>query len=162
ISVAGIYHHYPSKKRLLVALLDTAHQDLEWRLQAAADAGSDAGRGFTNMVEALVPLGERRREIDAVTITEASRTDVLRARSLRNDHELHDLLASTAQRAARDRVFGVAELDRAIIAILTMCLAPSPCSDPAEATTPEELAHTYANLALTMMEHRDDQDVQHA
>src|SRR5699024_2219347 len=109
ISVAGIYHHYPSKKRLLVALLDTAHQDLVWRLQAAAAAGSDAGRGFANMVEALVLFRERRRELAFVMIAETSRADVLGDRSPRIDHELHDLFASTAHRAARDALRSAAQ-----------------------------------------------------
>ncbi|RYE78189.1 MAG: TetR family transcriptional regulator, partial [Myxococcales bacterium] len=41
VSVAGIYHHHPSKQHLLVALMDFTMVDLRWRILAARDEGSN-------------------------------------------------------------------------------------------------------------------------
>lgn len=55
VTVPALYYHYANKEAILLALLDTATQDLLERAQAAvADAGEDPVRRFSNVVEALV------------------------------------------------------------------------------------------------------------
>lgn len=162
ISVAGIYHHYPSKKHLLVELITRAHDDLRWRLEAAAD-GADAAEGFANMVEALVLFREERRALAFVMVTEASRAEALAdaAPGPGPEHgDIRETLERAAYRAVQAGEFGVPEPHLAINAILTMCLAPSTWLEPETPTAPATLARAYADLALSMMQHRHKQPVQ--
>ncbi len=159
ISVAGIYHHYPSKKHLLLELISRANEDLRWRLEAAAE-GNNAAKGFANMVEALVLFREQRRSLAFVMVTEASRAEILAGAAPGTDHDdLRAMFERVAHRAIQSRQFRVAEPHLAIGAILTMCLAPSSWIDTATAE-PRSLARTYADLALSMMQYRPHAPVQ--
>lgn len=154
ISVAGIYHHYPSKKHLLLELISRAYEDLRWRLAAAAESG-DASQGFANMVEALVLFREKRRSLAFVMATEASRAEVLAGATPGTDHgDIRAMFERVAHQAVRSQVFRVTEPDLAIGAILTMCLSPSTWIETAATTEPSDLARTYADLALSMMQYR--------
>lgn len=160
ISVAGIYHHYPSKKHLLLALISTAYEDLRWRLEAAAE-GSDAAKGFANMVEALVLFREERRSLAFVMVTEASRAEIFAGTASGTGHdEIREMFERVAYRAAHSRQFSSTEQGLAIGAILTMCLAPSIWIETAATTDSSGLARAYADLALSMMQHRPHQPVQ--
>ncbi len=159
ISVAGIYHHYPSKKHLLLELINKANEDLRWRLEAAAE-GSDAAKGFANMVEALVLFREKRCSLAFVMVTEASRAEILAGAAPGTDHDdMRAIFERVARRAAQAGEFRVAEPRVAISAILTMCLAPSTWIETVAATEPSGLARTYADLALSMMQYRPQQPV---
>src|SRR5690242_19614951 len=52
MSVPGVYHHYPSKQHLLVAVLDVAMTELHWRIPAAGAEGATPTERFSDMVEA--------------------------------------------------------------------------------------------------------------
>ncbi|MDN5744204.1 MAG: TetR family transcriptional regulator [Nocardioidaceae bacterium] len=153
ISVAGIYHHYPSKKHLLVELISRAYQDLRWRLEVAAADGTDAALEFSNMVEALVLFRERRRSLAFVMVAEASRAEFLAGTAPGIGHgEIREMFERTADRAVHSGMFSVSEPYLAINAILTMCLAPSTWIEPATTTEPDGLARAYSDLALSMMQ----------
>ncbi|MCL7451407.1 TetR/AcrR family transcriptional regulator, partial [Staphylococcus aureus] len=53
ISVAGIYHHHPSKTDLLIDLLDRGMSEIRWRVVAARDEGGSEVERFAAMVESL-------------------------------------------------------------------------------------------------------------
>jgi AcrR family transcriptional regulator/transcriptional regulator with XRE-family HTH domain len=159
ISVAGIYHHYPSKKHLLLELISRAYEDLRWRLEAAAE-GSDAAKGFANMVEALVLFREKRRSLAFVMVTEASRAEILAGAAPETDHGvMRKMFERVAYRAVQSREFRTTEPKLAISAILTMCLAPSTWIETVTTTEPSNLARTYADLALSMMQYHPHQPV---
>lgn len=160
ISVAGIYHHYPSKKHLLTELIGRAHEDLRWRLEAADADSTDAVEGFANMVEALVLFREMRRSLAFVMVTEASRAEIL-AGSLPGpgQSDIHGVFERSAYRAVQTGKFGISEPRLAINAVLTMCLAPSTWIEPVTTTEPDDLARAYAKLALSMLQYRVDQPV---
>jgi AcrR family transcriptional regulator/transcriptional regulator with XRE-family HTH domain len=160
ISVAGIYHHYPSKKHLLLELISRAYEDLRWRLEAAAE-GSDAAKGFANMVEALVLFREMRSSLAFVMVTEASRAEILAGAAPGTDQgRMQEMFERVAYRAIEAREFRVTEPTIAISAILTMCLAPSTWIEAVATTEPPGLARTYADLALSMMQYHPHQHVQ--
>src|SRR5699024_3730138 len=47
LSVPGVYHHFPSKHTILVAVMKYAMDDLWWRSEAAvAEAGASARQQF--------------------------------------------------------------------------------------------------------------------
>ncbi|MBH5143510.1 TetR family transcriptional regulator [Rhodococcus erythropolis] len=159
ISVAGIYHHYPSKKHLLLELISRAYEDLRWRLEAAAE-GSDAAEGFANMVEAVVLFREMRGSLAFVMVTEASRAVNSAGAAPGTDHSMQEIFERVAYRAVQARKFRLTEPTLAISAILTMCLAPTTWRGAVAGTTPLGLARAYADLALSMMQYCPDQHVQ--
>ncbi|WP_439029084.1 TetR family transcriptional regulator [Gordonia terrae] len=160
ISVAGIYHHYPSKKHLLLELIGRAYEDLRWRLEAAAE-DSDAAKAFANMVEAVVLFREKRRSLAFVMVTEASRAEVLAGAVPGTGHgDVREMFERVAYRAVQSKEFSIPEPRFAISAILTMCLTPSTWIEAEAAIQPSRVARIYANLALSMMQYRSHQHVQ--
>ena len=66
LSVAGLYHYYPSKQDMLVALLDLTMADLRERSIAARDQGRDPVERFALLVECLALVHTHRRELGFV------------------------------------------------------------------------------------------------
>lgn len=158
ISVAGIYHHYPSKKHLLVELIRRAHDELHWRLEAAAAEGADPAEEFANMVEALVLFREKRRSLAFVMVTEASRVDDLLEPAQGPGHSgIEVAFERVAWDAIRTGHFGIPEPHLAVGAILTMCLAPSTWPTSSSGVDSSDLARSYSELALAMMKDRRHQ-----
>lgn len=161
ISVAGIYHHYPSKRQLLLELTSRGRDDLRWRLDAAATDGRNTAEAFGNMVEALVLFREERRSLAFVMVTESSRAEPLAESAPEPEHStIRDLFDNAAALGIQTGEFSTAEPQVAVTAILTMCLTPSTWIESTHAPTPAELARTYARLSLTMLGNRNEQDFQ--
>jgi AcrR family transcriptional regulator/DNA-binding XRE family transcriptional regulator len=152
ISVAGIYHHYPSKQRLLQAVIFRAHQDLEWRLDAAAKEGTDPSEAFVNMVEAVVLFREQRRSLAFVMITESSRLETTDAELTHLEYsDIGFKLEKTARRALEAQEDIKPDFGLTIRAILSMCLTPFIWSDAASAIDSDYVAQEYSKLALAMI-----------
>ncbi len=80
LSVPGIYHYYPSKHEMLVAILDLTMDDLIRRSSAARDQGVGPVERFTLLVECLAlyhtpspRAGVRRGERDTQPSSPAAR-----------------------------------------------------------------------------------------
>ena len=156
ISVAGIYHHYPSKQHLLVALVNIAHADLARRLDAAGD-GVDAVTAFANMVEALTLFHVERRALALVLATELRRLEEPNRTHLQASMaQIEGRLLDTARRAAELGTFRSGDLSVATKAIVTMCLAVPTWTDDSDAAQGRRIAREYADLALAMVGHRAD------
>ncbi|MEO9327180.1 TetR family transcriptional regulator [Gordonia aurantiaca] len=151
ISVAGIYHHYPSKQHLLVALVDLAHSDLLGRLDAAG-SGADPVTAFANMVEALTLFRVERHSLALVLATELGRLEEPNRSRLRASMaQIEQRLLDTARKAAEQGVFCDGDLPAAARAIVTMCLAVPTWIEDADAAEGRRLAREYAGLALAMV-----------
>ncbi|NKY64095.1 TetR family transcriptional regulator [Gordonia rubripertincta] len=156
ISVAGIYHHYPSKQHLLVALVNIAHADLAQRLDAAGD-GVDAVTAFANMVEALTLFHVERRALALVLAAELRRLEEPNRTHLQASMaQIEGRLLDTARRAAELGAFRSGDLSVATKAIVTMCLAVPTWTDDSGAAQGRRIAREYAELALAMVGHRAD------
>ncbi|MBM7277128.1 TetR family transcriptional regulator [Gordonia rubripertincta] len=156
ISVAGIYHHYPSKQHLLVALVNIAHADLAQRLDAASD-GVDAVTAFANMVEALTLFHVERRALALVLAAELRRLEEPNRTHLQASMaQIEGRLLDTARRAAELGAFRSGDLSVATKAIVTMCLAVPTWTDDSDAAQGRRIAREYAELALAMVGHRAD------
>lgn len=156
ISVAGIYHHYPSKQHLLVALVNIAHADLAQRLDAAGD-GVDAVTAFANMVEALTLFHVERRALALVLATELRRLEEPNRTHLQASMaQIEGRLLDTARRAAELGAFRSGDLSVATKAIVTMCLAVPTWTDDSDAAHGRRIAREYADLALAMVGHQAD------
>ncbi|TSD92950.1 TetR family transcriptional regulator [Gordonia rubripertincta] len=156
ISVAGIYHHYPSKQHLLVALVNIAHADLAQRLDAAGD-GVDAVTAFANMVEALTLFHVERRALALVLAAELRRLEEPNRTHLQASMaQIEGRLLDTARRAAELGAFRSGDLSVATKAIVTMCLAVPTWTDDSDSAQGRRIAREYAELALAMVGHRAD------
>ncbi|WP_326837559.1 TetR family transcriptional regulator [Amycolatopsis rhabdoformis] len=171
MSVAGIYHHYENKQRLLVKILDLTMDELDWRLPAARDSaesmkGEPTDRELTNreptdrrpadrlaaLVEALALFHTLRADLAFIGATEMrsvespDRARIAQRRSAIQrllDVEIEAAVASGLARTARAREDGRA--------ISTMCTSLPQWFDNAGPTSPQEIAREYAALALRMV-----------
>lgn len=155
ISVPGVYHHYPSKQHILVALLDIGLQDLEWRVAAAGREGEDPVDCFAFMVEALALFHAERAELASLVLSEIrSVEEPNRGRLTAAQRRVRDTLEAAAARAVRLGRFAVQDVRTTTRAITTMCLALPywlPGSGEAGEMGSAQLARRYSALALDMM-----------
>ncbi|WP_222131289.1 TetR family transcriptional regulator [Pseudonocardia sp. C8] len=167
ISVPGVYHHYPSKQHILVALLDLALRDLEWRVVAAGREVDDPVDRFALMVEALTLFHAERAELASLVLSEIrSVEEPNRGRLVAVQRRVRDALEEAASRAVRMGRFAVQDVRTTTRAITTMCLALPywlPESAEADELGSAQLARRYSGLALDMMRlvpHRETSDFQ--
>ena len=148
LSVPGLYHHYPSKQALLVAIVDTAMVDLWGRSLAALDeAGEDARRRLDLLVECLVLFHAHRRELAFIAYNEI--------RSLLGDAREAHIAARDRQQRLMDNIIDAGveqtlfstpfprEVSRAVV---TMCTGVSQWYRPGGELTPHELAEKYRTM----------------
>lgn len=144
LSVAGIYHHYPSKQKILMALMDLTMAEIRWRLLAARDEGPTPTEGFGLMVESLALFHAVRADLAFLGASEMrglSGADLVRVRGLRN--EIQHLLDEQATLA-----FPGADVRVACRAIATMCTSLPSWFRVDGPLTPQQAAREYAEFAL--------------
>lgn len=152
ISVAGLYHHYASKQELLVRAFDHTMDELDGRLAAARSEGEGPLERLALLVEAMALFHTLRADLAFIGASEM--------RSLEQPD--HDRIA--ARRSNLQRVID-AEIDAALLAglattsmpretgraIATMCTSLPQWFAPDGATSPQEIATEYAQLAVRMI-----------
>ncbi len=147
VSVAGIYHHYSSKEKILLALLDVTMTEILWRLAAARDEGTNPQQSFMLMVESLALFHAVRGDLAFIGASEMrglSGTDLPRVRGLRDDVQHHlDEQAALA--------FPGAEVRTACRAIATMCTSLPTWFRLDGAWTAQEVARQYSEFAVAMV-----------
>lgn len=155
MSVPGIYHHYPDKQALLVAILDLTMAELHWRVGAAR---SDAETGLQEVrlvVEALALFHTHRQKLAFIGASEMrSLTAANRQRIADSRNQLQHILDDAIDRAAREGdADGSDVLDRRIAgrAITTMCTSLPQWFNASGPATPEETARTYAGFAVSLL-----------
>ena len=149
LSVPGLYHYYPSKQALLVAIAAHAMNDLWLRSeQAVAEAGPDTSRQFDLLVECLVLFHARRRGQAFIAFSEI--------RSLEPDARAAHIAARDRQQRLMDRileegsaagVFTAPHPHEAGIAVVTMCTGVAQWFQLDGELSPEELAERYRVIA---------------
>ena len=152
LSVSGIYHHYPSKESILVALLDLTMGEITWRRDAARHEGATPVESFALMVESLALFHAVRgdlaflgaSEMRGLGVVERTRVTALRdAVQHALDDQALDCVAAGDFRADDPRV--------ACRAIATMCTAlPSWFQVDGPLGAPE-VARRYASYALALL-----------
>lgn len=152
LSVPGLYHHYPSKQEMLVAILDFTLGDLLARTGAVLEEGRDPVERFSLLIECLTLYHSYRRELAFVGASEmrslqpGSRHRIIALRSrvqLQIDKEVED--------AVTDGAFGTSSPHVAARAVVTMCTAVAAWYRAGGPTPPEELAEQYVDFALDLM-----------
>ena len=152
LSVAGLYHYYPSKQDMLVALLDLTMTDLRLRTLAARDEGADPVERFVLLVECLALYHTHRRELGFVGASEMRSLEPaarLRVAGLRReqqrlvDHEVAAAVASGAFRTTRP--------GEAARAVVTMCTGLPQWFSQEGPASAEQVAGQYVEFALALV-----------
>jgi Predicted transcriptional regulator len=152
LSVSGIYHHYPSKQHMLLAVAQYTMSDLHARAEAARRESADSVERFCLLVENLALFHTYRHELAFVadsemrSLTPANRRTVARLRTLQQrlvDAEVVDAVA-----AGRFRADHPHDASRTVV---TMCTALAGWFRHDGPASPEQVARQYVGFALDLM-----------
>ncbi|WP_202879556.1 TetR/AcrR family transcriptional regulator [Serinicoccus kebangsaanensis] len=153
LSVPGVYHHYPSKQAILVAIMEHAMADLWWRSEAAAaEAADDPWSQLRAQVECLVLFHSRKQDLAFIAWSEI--------RSLSPEHRVEHISRRDRQQRVLDRIVeqgvadGVLQSRRpreASRAVTTMCTAVAQWYRTGGPLSPDELALEYVALVAAML-----------
>ncbi|GAA1466585.1 TetR/AcrR family transcriptional regulator [Microbacterium thalassium] len=153
LSVAGYYHHHPSKEATLVAVMRSAMADLYARTLAAdAEAGADPVRRLTSHVECLVLFHAHRGDLAFIAASEIrSLGPQARAEHIAERDRQQAVLESIVHEGVLQGVFSVAHERDAVRALVTMCTGVSQWYRSGGGLEAEELAAEYVELARRML-----------
>ena len=152
LSVAGIYHHYVSKQKILKALMDVTMTEIRWRLAAAQHEGSTAVESFTLMVEALALFHAVRGDLAFIGASEMrglSGPDLERVVDLRNDVQY--ALDQQAKVCIDNGDFTTDDPHTACRAIATMCTSLPSWFRLDGPLSAQQVATRYAAYGLALM-----------
>jgi len=152
LSVAGIYHHHPSKQALLVALMETGMHELLARSEAARDEGRDALDRVCLLVEAIVLYHLYRQQ---QAFLGASELRSLTPEHLQRHVELRDrqqgMVEAEVAAAVEAGQVDVPSAAAAARALVTMCTAVASWYRPGGPMGPEDVASQYVDYALRLL-----------
>jgi AcrR family transcriptional regulator len=156
INVASIYHHFPSKQDLLVAIIEETYERcLEQGRQALAEADGPA--------QALVALthhhvvfhcshpreaGISDRELGSVTVN-------IRKRLVEVRDAYEQLWDAVLEEGIEQAIFATEDRELTRIATITMCSSVAVWYRPNGRLTVDQIARTYSRLVLRMLARRD-------
>ncbi len=152
LSVAGVYHHHPSKRHLLVALLDLTMAELRWRVEAARREGRTPVESFALMVEALALFHAVRGDLAFLGASEMRGLEGAehdRVVGLRNDVQY--ALDEQARVCVAAGDFTVEDPRTAGRAIATMCTSLPGWFRLDGPLSAQQVATEYAGYALALM-----------
>jgi len=155
LSVPGLYHYYPSKQDMLVALLDLTMADLRIRTDAALAEGGDALGRFSRLVECLALFHTHRRELAFVGASEMrSLEPAARARvgALRVGEQR--LVDAEVEAGVQLGLFATDRPHDAARAVATMCTALAQWFRAEGPASAEEVAAQYVDFALGLVRSR--------
>lgn len=151
LSVPGLYHHYPSKHALLVALSSYAMADLWTRSQQAlAEAGPSVSDQFDYLVECLVLFHARRRELAFIAFSEIRSLDEqARGEHIAARDRQQRLMDAVVSQGVEAGIFSTPYPWEASTAVITMCTGVAQWFRPEGKLTPEDLALRYREIAAS-------------
>ncbi|SMY11783.1 TetR/AcrR family transcriptional regulator [Brevibacterium jeotgali] len=150
LSVAGVYHHYPSKHAILVAVMSQAMEDL-WQRSIAADAAAQGGPvdRFVNIVTCLLEFHTQRRDEAFIALTEIRSLEAnARADHIAKRDRQQRLVESVVEDGVAAGAFTTEHPRDASRAVVTMCTSVSDWYRPDGALSSSELAARYCGIAL--------------
>lgn len=149
LSVPGLYHHYPSKHALLVALMSHAMADLWNRSNVAlGEAGDSVTRQFDLLVECLVLFHASRRSLAFIAYSEIRSLDPETSeRHIAARDRQQRLMDEIIQRGMDEGVFLAAHAHEASMAVITMCTGVAQWYRTDGPLSPRDLAERYRPIA---------------
>lgn len=155
LSVPGVYHYYPSKHDMLVAILDLTMDDLLRRSSAAQKQGEGPVERFTLLVECLALYHTHRRELGFVGASEMrSLAPQPRERLAGLRRAQQHMVDEQVLQATQLGKFGTDRPLEAARAVVTMCTALPQWYSASGPTSAEEIAQQYVQFALDLVRYR--------
>ncbi|GAA5060833.1 helix-turn-helix domain-containing protein [Nocardia callitridis] len=152
LSVAGVYHHWPTKQHLLVALLDVTMDDLHWRCRAARAEGDGPVARLELLVECLALFHTHRRALGFIgasemrSLDEPHRTRIATAR-----REIQHMVDDEVVEGCRRGLLATPIPREAARAVVTLCTALPQWWSPTGGLSPEATADQYTDFALAIV-----------
>lgn len=149
LSVPGLYHHYPAKQSLLVAICEAAMADLWDRSRAAlAEAGEEVLRRLDLLTECLVLFHAQRPELAFIAAYEirSLQPEAREAHIAARDRQQR-LMDDIVVTGADQHVFTTPFPRESSRAVVTMCTGVAQWYHPGGALSPAELARQYVTMA---------------
>ncbi|MBY6414346.1 TetR family transcriptional regulator [Rhodococcus sp. BP-252] len=156
-SVSALYHYYPSKQAMLVALFELTMTDLLRRATAARDEcdPDDHVERFSRLVESLTLYHSYRKEMGFVGSSEMrSLEDGSYAAIATKRVALQRMVDVEVQSGVDLGLFGTNRPHEAARAVVTMCVSVAQWYNPQGDEQPEEIAAAYVRFALDLVAHR--------
>lgn len=162
LSVPGLYHHYPSKQDLLVAIMDLTMTDIHARCVAARDEGRTPVERFRLLVECFALFHSHRRELAFLGVSEMRSLEephFTRIVDLRNacQHMVDVEVQAMAEEGAIETPLP-ADAARAVVSML-VGIANWYRIDGT--LTPEEIARRYVHHASAVVQLKTGSDLGH-
>lgn len=152
LSVPGVYHHWPTKQHLLVALLDLTMDDLLTRIRAARAEGDGPIERFTRLVECLALYHTHRRELGFIGASEMRSVDEPDRRRIAAARlEVQRMVDEEVAEGCRRGLMATPLPKEASRAVVTMCTALPQWWSPAGPSSPEVVADQYIDFALNVV-----------
>lgn len=154
MSVAGVYHHYPSKRDVLVAILNLTMSEITWRLNAARREGRNPAESFALMVESLALFHAVRGDLAFLGASEMRGLGADRRRITAMRDEVQHALDRQAQQAMAARPSADRDADGVRVAtraIATMCTSLPSWFRLDGPMSPREVARRYSDYALALL-----------
>jgi len=160
LSVPGLYHHYPSKQHMLIAVLDAALADLRWRLDAAdAEGAGDPVPRLELLVSALVLYHCHRKGLGLIAASEMRSVEpASRRRIAARRTEVQRLVDTAVLDGAARGLFRTRYPLDASRAVVTMSVSVAAWFRTALALTPQDVAERYVDYALSLVRYREPAD----
>ncbi|WP_063040244.1 TetR family transcriptional regulator [Nocardia pseudovaccinii] len=156
MSVAGVYHYYPSKQDLLVAIFDLGMSELLWRIPAARDDGVTAVERFAKMVEALALFHAYRGDLAFIGASEMRSFDEPnRSRVAAQRVDIQRMIDDEVAAGIRAGEFTTRYPREAARAVATMCTSLPQWFRPVGPISRQQIAVEYAQFAVDIMRGRN-------
>lgn len=154
VSVAGVYHYYPSKQQMLVAILDVTMKELIEGLSGVRAKVQDLppAERFHALVEGLAyyhATSQKNAFIGASEMRSLEEPHRTRIADLRRSVQY--LLDEEARRAVEDGVFRTKDARFASRVVANMCTSLAQWYDPTGTVSPEQAAKDLADYAVALM-----------
>lgn len=149
LSVPGLYHYYPTKQHMLVAILDYLMGDILRRAAAARAEGHTPAERFALLVESIALFHAARRDLAFVGSSELRSLEpeaLARNRQLRREHR--KLLDDEAIAAVDCGEFRNPDPLAASRAVVSLCVSLPLWFRSEGPSTPQQVAVQYVDYAL--------------
>lgn len=152
LSVPGVYHHWPSKQHLLVALLDLTMDDLLRRSRAARAEGDGPVERFEFLVECLALYHAHRSQLGFIGASEMrSVEEPARARIAAARTEQQRMVDDEVLEGCRRGLFATGLPREAARAVVTLCTGLPQWWSPSGPSTAAQVAEHYVGFALDLV-----------
>ncbi|MFN8215603.1 MAG: TetR/AcrR family transcriptional regulator [Solirubrobacterales bacterium] len=159
LNVASIYHHFPSKEEILLAIIEETFIAAHEPAKRIVEETTDPARALVALTKHHIAVHCERAAETAISDRElGSLTPEGRRRALEL-RDAYEKLWDDLLRLGQNRgVFHIEDVELVRIAVLTMCSQVATWYRPEGRVTVDQIANLYARLVLRLVAYRSSAD----